>query len=568
MALALKFSRPDTSTSWGFRLVGGSDFDQPLVVVKVNENSSAEQAGLQVGDVIVRINNTSTSGLTHTEVHELISSVGSEFVLGVRRGDTPINIIHDESYNFEFHEIVRGVRKSVDEDIIDQATDIVEKLNRENTRRNQVSSSISDNIIKKDKMVFSNAVQTDPPEESQKWSTFLMKPDKPIPQPKVKMEESNVENDPYKVIIKKQGLRRKCFGKEKKVQFEQNTDIIPVKSEVQAERTDEDDMENHAENGYLEVDGDVADDVSEHEENNKEDADYGDENDNRSDEADKTNCEYHIEDTQEIKYKPLSEIKVDESSESSMTLEEQLLAVQKQLQTLSQLPSAIQMTLDAVSKQLASIVSAKESSQEREKIEEHEDDNADQESIPGGEHAEAEVTQEKNEDTDSNMDDELDEDSIAEEELKAILERAWIGGEHEEEVEWVPTPDDGLTEDEKETIAREEQVTAKKEKAMEDPPTRPKHVQRPIILPGGRKWSNPEDAMPTFRKPRMSEEKIIESIESNLETIIGKRKGINFLKYQPPPKIWITCRGLEVYRLVHDMEPLSEESSRDLKNTS
>lgn len=51
--------------------------------------------------------------------------------------------------------------------------------------------------------------------------------------------------------------------------------------------------------------------------------------------------------------------------------------MQKQLEALSHLPSAIQMTLDSVSKQLASIVSARESSQEKEpnsEPEQNEDD--------------------------------------------------------------------------------------------------------------------------------------------------------------------------------------------------
>lgn len=65
-----------------------------------------------------------------------------------------------------------------------------------------------------------------------------------------------------------------------------------------------------------------------------------------------------LEDTSDKQYKPISEIKVDE--ESSMTLEDQLRAVQKQLQALSQLPSVVQMTLDAVSKQLADIVGPQE----------------------------------------------------------------------------------------------------------------------------------------------------------------------------------------------------------------
>lgn len=47
-------------------------------------------------------------------------------------------------------------------------------------------------------------------------------------------------------------------------------------------------------------------------------------------------------------------------------MEEQLAQVQQQLQQLSQLPTAIQATLDAVSKQLASIVANGASQQQKE----------------------------------------------------------------------------------------------------------------------------------------------------------------------------------------------------------
>lgn len=50
---------------------------------------------------------------------------------------------------------------------------------------------------------------------------------------------------------------------------------------------------------------------------------------------------------------------------TSLSVEEQLTQVQKQLQQLSQLPSAIQATLDAVTKQLATIV-ANGTTQQRE----------------------------------------------------------------------------------------------------------------------------------------------------------------------------------------------------------
>lgn len=46
-------------------------------------------------------------------------------------------------------------------------------------------------------------------------------------------------------------------------------------------------------------------------------------------------------------------------------MEEQLAQVQQQLQQLSQLPSAIQATLDAVTKQLATIVANGSSQQQK-----------------------------------------------------------------------------------------------------------------------------------------------------------------------------------------------------------
>lgn len=36
MAVEIKFSKSNTTTPWGFRLVGGAEFDQPLIVVKVS----------------------------------------------------------------------------------------------------------------------------------------------------------------------------------------------------------------------------------------------------------------------------------------------------------------------------------------------------------------------------------------------------------------------------------------------------------------------------------------------------------------------------------------------------
>lgn len=72
---------------------------------------------------------------------------------------------------------------------------------------------------------------------------------------------------------------------------------------------------------------------------------------------------YVLGDLIEIDHERLESLKSVDGIHLAPSLEEQLLAVQKQLQALSQLPSAIQLTLDAVSKQLASIVGARENAE-------------------------------------------------------------------------------------------------------------------------------------------------------------------------------------------------------------
>lgn len=51
----------------------------------MQEGSLAESAGLMVGDVVVRINNSSTSGLTHVDAHNLINQAGCDFFMAIRR---------------------------------------------------------------------------------------------------------------------------------------------------------------------------------------------------------------------------------------------------------------------------------------------------------------------------------------------------------------------------------------------------------------------------------------------------------------------------------------------------
>lgn len=58
-----------------------------FVYIQVTKGSIAEEAGLKVGDVIVRINDTPMSNLDHKQAHEVIMQYGSTFVMGVIRPD-------------------------------------------------------------------------------------------------------------------------------------------------------------------------------------------------------------------------------------------------------------------------------------------------------------------------------------------------------------------------------------------------------------------------------------------------------------------------------------------------
>ncbi|XP_011700678.1 PREDICTED: PDZ and LIM domain protein 3-like [Wasmannia auropunctata] len=70
---------------WGFRLSGGVDFTFPLTVVRVTIGGLADTAGLQAGDVVIRVNEEPISQLTHAQVHDKLVNVGNDIVLSVIR---------------------------------------------------------------------------------------------------------------------------------------------------------------------------------------------------------------------------------------------------------------------------------------------------------------------------------------------------------------------------------------------------------------------------------------------------------------------------------------------------
>ncbi|KAL0117390.1 hypothetical protein PUN28_010312 [Cardiocondyla obscurior] len=84
IASDVKLSRCNDQ-SWGFRLSGGVDFTFPLTVVRVTIGGLADAAGLQAGDVVVRLNKEPISQLTHAQAHDKLVSAGNDIVLSVMR---------------------------------------------------------------------------------------------------------------------------------------------------------------------------------------------------------------------------------------------------------------------------------------------------------------------------------------------------------------------------------------------------------------------------------------------------------------------------------------------------
>uniref|UniRef100_A0A0B6Z7E5 PDZ and LIM domain protein Zasp n=1 Tax=Arion vulgaris TaxID=1028688 RepID=A0A0B6Z7E5_9EUPU len=88
--LEIRLNRQDSSTSWGFRLQGGTDFNTTLSIQSVNPKSVAENCGLKPGDAILIINGATSDALTHDEAKAEIVKSGNEIVMLVERGAVKI----------------------------------------------------------------------------------------------------------------------------------------------------------------------------------------------------------------------------------------------------------------------------------------------------------------------------------------------------------------------------------------------------------------------------------------------------------------------------------------------
>lgn len=82
--IPIYLERQDPNQPWGFRLQGGADYRLNLSVKKVLPNTPAHNR-LHQGDVIIGIQGSDASGLTHQQGHDLIKLAGLNLNLMVRK---------------------------------------------------------------------------------------------------------------------------------------------------------------------------------------------------------------------------------------------------------------------------------------------------------------------------------------------------------------------------------------------------------------------------------------------------------------------------------------------------
>lgn len=200
------------------------------VLFQVKEGSIAEKQGLKVGDVIVRINDEPTSPLTHAEAHVVISNCGNQFFFGIQREDP----LEDGQCSMEFIPITSPPRSPLPDHIfepIENSADVIveeEFEEKKDAVDEEIAAVMSGEaeVLKEHNVIGVNfnrifpkpgvcmssevlkelndeAIKTkqDKENEQRKWTTFLQKPNRPIPKSKQQLEEEARAANAYKVKI-------------------------------------------------------------------------------------------------------------------------------------------------------------------------------------------------------------------------------------------------------------------------------------------------------------------------------------------------------------------------------
>ncbi|XP_039446300.1 proteoglycan 4-like isoform X5 [Culex pipiens pallens] len=371
MVLDIALARYDNTTPFGFKMVGGADFDVPLQVVRILPGSIAEEVGMSIGDVVVRINDIPTSNLSYYDAHQLLACAGNRFVLGILRAReippqqravvkertpgtvgeveyinrtpkpfwTPsssanTNYLSDQpttTTTTEEREIEEKIPDVpiTDEQIAEIMSGEAEVLKQHNIIGVNFNKMIPTAGVFKQSEVFktlnSELVQTEDEEGDKKWTTFMQKPSRPPPKTREEKErETCPASERYQVRIVKQPKPKVApdYKPPKSPEPEPEPEPVPFYDEYLNERT-EAEVETIK---TLEAEPVMVDPAA---------AATGNEG------------------------SPAAESSEDETSEE---FREQLQNVQKQLEALSSLPNTIQLTIAALTEQLAALAQPKRKS--------------------------------------------------------------------------------------------------------------------------------------------------------------------------------------------------------------
>ncbi|KAL7734704.1 hypothetical protein ACLKA6_010996 [Drosophila palustris] len=693
MVIDIKMCRFD-NVPWGFRLVGGADYEYPLTVVKVTEGSIAEEAGLCVEDVIVRINDTAATPLTHDEAHRLILSSGSVFYFGVHRereeevgegsrrfpvssstkspGQSPLStselslpslteatkaLIPEEELQLKREQVEveaesqselesglecgRAVTEmhSVDghscsagqqeeeevqqkeqkevvpvdslylPDLPDRPCSAMSEQSEIKLVEEEIAAVLSGEsevlkehnvlgIFPKPGVCMTSDVlrnlneevtktKQEKEKENRKWSTFLQRPDRPVPKSKQQLEAERRAANAYKVKIVKSAPRDKSPMPETKPAPKEATPP-PTTAESKEEEEKEATVEEEEEplptdsevpnllqlpdngNGSQDLPGDADVEQLEKADASKEESPQEEAEVKAEGEAEAgTEGEGEGEGEGEVTAEPNGEATPPKTDEE-LALEKQLSDVQKQLAALSSLPSTIQSTLDAVTKQLAELLPTFKLQQQQQQQQQQLplpqiDEKDEKEGNEAGQLATGE-----NEDTDAG-------NSVAATDVDVARERERkraASCEHNEdkcddandlEVAEFSHPSGDNRELELDEHLLEQQTFRKQKKhnvieeleehlvRQKNNPKRSKRAfgpltpssERPLVLPGGRRWYRPKDAY--------NDEFIAETLSAQAELITGSTLGVNFMKYQKPERK-IDLNRSEVYKVVHHLD--------------
>ncbi|KAH8286385.1 hypothetical protein KR054_008199 [Drosophila jambulina] len=714
MVLDIKMCRFD-NVPWGFRLVGGSDYDYPLMVVKVTEGSIAEEAGLRVEDIIVRINDTAATPLTHDEAHRLIMNSGSVFYFGVYRENeedayeclqrfpmsegsltksptpllmpsptpspspapTPTLLQLTEATNARTPEPETHAPPAADapaapalECAAVQAVDVsataecrpaMSEVHSEDNRgdvpaeaeeakvvaeaeaeaearagqglgaapglylpdlpdrpcsalseraeiklvEEEIAAVLSgeSEVLKEHNVLGVNFYRIFPKpgvcmssdvlrslneevtktklekdKENRKWSTFLQRPNRPVPKSKQQLEAERRAANAYKVTIVKSAPRDKSPMPEAKPAPKEAT---PPKEEEKEEEVPvpepEPEPEAEKEEEPLPTDSEVPNleqlpesELPPDEQPEKGDAPK-DEKEASPEEASLAGTEPgELIDTAASPSSPPAETSTPPKTEEELALERQLADVQRQLAALSSLPSTIQSTLDAVTKQLAELLPTfKLQQQERREsqdgqvapqIDEKTGGEPDEDAgAVAGNYAQVDTISISGADKDDDQanshcpagpcesnEDRCDANDREVAEISRSTDDNRLAKDKDADAEQPLSEEQGFRKQKRHDVIEE----LEEHLVRKNNPRRSKRAfgplvpssERPLVLPGGRRWYRPKDAY--------NDEFIAETLSAQAELITGSTLGVNFMKYQKPERK-IDLNRSEVYKYLN-----------------